>query len=327
MNEVIRTVRGDISPEDLGYCQTHEHIWCDYRMGERSELDSRVRRDPSDTMLYDEFDRMLEELILYRDMGGEAIVDVTTNHWRPDHRTLVELSAASGVHIVATGGFYVSSTIPRAIDEMSLVEISAMLVDELREGDPVTGARVGLFKSAISGARIEGTELKALRAVARAMLETGAAMTTHTDGGTRYEIPGGTVGPQHMKVFQEEGVSADRLIVGHVDERPDIALLTELASEGCYIQFDVLGKMHWLLDETRAHLIAQMRNRGYLDRILLGTDRCRKAELYRDMGGVGYTYPFERFFDTLRREGGMSNSEIEVITRENPARALAIPSD
>ncbi len=320
---IIRTVNGDIDPGDLGFCQAHEHVWCDYRMGARKWLDSTVRRDPHDTMLYDEPERMLAELRAFRAAGGDALVDVTTNHWRPDPATLRWLSSTSGVHIVAAGGFYVESTIPEWVDSESIRGIADRLVQETCAADGASGVAVGLFKSAITRARIERAEAKALRAVCRAILRTGLVMTTHTDGGTRLEIPGGTHGLAHLKIFAQEGVPAHRLIVGHVDERPDIGVLDALAAAGCYVQFDVIGKEHWLLDDTRALLLAEMRDRGYLDRLLLGTDRCRKAELYRERGGHGYTYLFDRFFERLRRVAHFSDQEIEVIMRENPARALA----
>jgi len=321
---IIRTVLGDIAPEELGFCQTHEHTWCDFRQAERSHLNSTVTQDPLNTMIYDEKDRMLEELRAYYDMGGRAMVDVTTNHWRLDFPTLQDLSRESGVKIVITGGFYIEPSVPKWVDTLSIREITDMMVAELEEGDPETGVKVGLYKSGILRGRIEGPELKGLRAVARAIQETGAAMTTHTTGVRRYEVPGGTVGVEHLKIFQEEGTPAHRLIVGHVDERPDINVLSALADEGCFIQFDVIGKQHWLLEETRAHLLRELVNRGHLDKLLLGTDRCRKVELHKDMGGLGYTYLFEHFFGVLKKEGGFTDSEIKTIMEENPARALTL---
>ncbi len=320
---IIRTVTGDIAPEELGFCQTHEHVWCDIRMGERHYIRSTVMQDPLNTMIYDEKDRMLEELKAYYEMGGRAMVDVTTNHWRQDLKTLQELSEESGVKIVATGGFYTESSVPKWVDTLSIREITDILLKELEEGDE-HGIKVGLYKSGIFRGRIEGPELKGLRAVARAIQETGAAMTTHTTGARRYEVPGGTMGLQHLKIFREEGTPAHRLIVGHVDERPDINVLSSLADEGCFIQFDVIGKQHWLLEETRAQLIKELKNRGHLDKILLGTDRCRKVELHKDLGGLGYTYLFEHFFGVLKEYGGISDAEIKNIMEDNPARALTL---
>ena len=321
--EIIRTVAGDIAPDELGFCQTHEHVWCDIRMGERHHIRSTVIQDETGTMIYDDRERMLEELKAYYDMGGRAMVDVTTNHWRQDLKTLKELSEESGVNIVASGGFYTESSVPKWVDTLSIREITDILVGELEDGDE-DGVKVGLYKSGIFRGRIEGPEMKGLRAVCRAILETGAVMTTHTTGSRRYEVPGGTVGIQHLKFFKEEGVPAHRLIVGHVDERPDINVLSALADEGCFIQFDVIGKLHWLLEETRAELLRELVNRGHLDKLLLGTDRCRKVELHKDLGGLGYTYLFEHFFGVLKEHGGFTDAEIKNIMEDNPARALTL---
>lgn len=321
---VIQTVCGEISPDELGFCHTHEHVWCDIRLSERDHIRSSVSKGHEGSMIYDEKQRMLEELKAYHEMGGRALVDVTTHHWRPDTATVRQLSELSGVHIVITGGFYTEPSIPKWVDTMSIRQITDTLIAELVDGEPEHGVKVGLYKSGIWRGRIEGPELKALRAVARAVQETGAAMTTHTSGSRRYEISGGNMGPSHLKIFKEEGTAAHRLIVGHVDERPDVNVLSSLAEEGCYIQFDVIGKLHWLLDETRALLIKEMKSRGHLDRILLGTDRCRKTELYRELGGVGYTYLFEHFFGILKKHGGITDSEISMIMEENPARALTL---
>ncbi len=323
---VIQTVCGNISPGQLGHCQTHEHIWCDFRLGERSSLSSTVQRDQTDTMIYDDRQSMLEELKAYRALGGSALVEVTTAGWGRDLAVLEGLSRDAGVHIIATAGFYIEPAIPRWVDTTSIADMAHDLIGELVDGEPGTGLKPGLYKSGILRGRIEGPELKALRAVARAVRETGAAMTTHTTGSRRYEVPGGTMGIQHLKIFNEEGAPAHRLIVGHVDERPDLEVLSSLADAGCFIQFDVIGKLHWLLDETRAQLIRQLKSRGHLDKVLLGTDRCRKVELHKAMGGLGYTYLFESFFDTLREHAGLSQGEIESLVTDNPARALTLTS-
>ena len=54
-------------------------------------------------------------------------------------------------------------------------------------------------------------------AVARAQLATGAAITTYTSGSSRFEIPGGNIGPSLLDVFESEGVDPRRVVVGHTD--------------------------------------------------------------------------------------------------------------
>jgi phosphotriesterase-related protein len=127
---------------------------------------------------------------------------------------------------------------------------------------------------------------------------------------------------QHVRILREEGVSLDRLVVGHTDEHAEINVLSELAELGCYVQFDVVNKTHYLLDLTRAKLIRELIRRGHLNQILLGTDRCRRVELYEERGGVGYTYILETFVGMLEAEG-VSSAEIDRISRVNPGEMLA----
>ena len=134
------------------------------------------------------------------------------------------------------------------------------------------------------------------------------------------EIPGGTIGVQQLAFLKAEGVNPKRLIVGHVDERPDIDVLSALADEGCFIQFDVIGKENWLLDQTRAELVHALIERGYLTHLLLSQDRNRHHEM-RYSGNTGYCHIFETFLPRLQRLG-VTDEQIEMMMVHNPARAL-----
>src|SRR5260370_726683 len=79
----------------------------------------------------------------------------------------------------------------------------------------------------------------------------------------RVAIPGGTLGAAHLELFEAEGVQADAVIVGHVDENPDIRYLEALCARGAFLQFDVIGKEHFLLDATRARLLLRLVERGW----------------------------------------------------------------
>ncbi len=320
---VIQTVLGPLAPEDLGPCQTHEHVICDQRKGDRLHLVANTREIDKTYMILDDYEREVKELRAYYTAGGRALAEVTTSGWGRDVATLARLSQETGVHIIATGGFYTEPCLPKEVDEWSIAQLTDWLIQEITEGVDGTNIKVGLLKSGIYRSRVEGPELKGLRAVARASAATGVAITTHTTGSRRYEIPGGNIGAQQLKVIKEEGASPHRLIIGHIDERPNINFLSDLAAEGCYIQFDTIGKLRWMRDETRVAFMRELIKRGHLERILVSTDRCRKVELYREMGGLGYTYIFESFIDTMKR-GGMSQGEIDTILIKNPARALEV---
>ena len=196
------------------------------------------------------------------------------------------------------------------------------ITNEIQKGVGQSGRRCGLFKSAIHRARVEAIELKVLKAVAIAQKRTGAAITTHTTGSRRMEVPGGTVGVHQLEILKGEGVDPTRLIVGHVDERPDIDVLTSLADEGCFIQFDVIGKEHYLLDQTRAELVHALIERGYVNQLMISHDRNRDYEM-RYGGGTGYCHIFETFLPRLRQLG-VSDQQINTVMVVNPARALSI---
>ena len=320
MSKMVHTVTGPCRPDELGWCQTHEHVVCDYRLAPRN-LD-RVRRGDTGYMYLGDVDKQVRELTKYREKGGGTVVEVTSSGWGRDVKKLKEISVRSGVKIVAMSGFYMEPCIPLYVDETPTRKLADELVQELTVGVEGTGIRAGILKSAILRSRIEDIEEKALRAVCMAQRETGAAITTHTTGSRRYEIPSGSHGPQHLRIILEEGVRPDRLIVGHIDERPDIRVLCELAGKGCYVQFDVLGKLHYLKDETRASLIKTMIKEGHLKKILIGTDRCRETETYPELGGHGYTFVNDVFVPIMKADG-ISDSEIRTIMCENPGEALA----
>ena len=156
---------------------------------------------------------------------------------------------------------------PAYVVESSCEQLAEILVDELTEGVDGTTYRAGLLKAAVGGVLIEGQEEKCVRAVARAHVKTGVSITTHTSASARFHIDGGNAGYLFLDLFEEEGVDLTRVIIGHCDENADIRQLAALIERGAYVQFDVIGKEHWLLDTTRADLVAALVERGYDGRL------------------------------------------------------------
>jgi phosphotriesterase-related protein len=315
---VIQTVRGPIRAEELGVTHAHEHLWCNQAL---CRADGRWRRpDPRSMMILDEPELIIQELADLRALGGRAIVEVTVAGWGRDVARLRDLSERSGLHIIATSGYYVEACLPAWAYERDVDGLADALVHEATVGADGTDIRTGVLKSGISRPVLEGVEERCARAVARAHLRTGHPITTHTSGNIRFEIEGGNIGVQLLDLFESEGVDPGHVIIGHTDENADIRVLERFCRRGAFVQFDVIGKQHWMLDTTRAALAAALFDRGFGRHLLLSSDRARKTEL-RQYGGPGYSHVLETFVPLLRA-AGMDDSAIQTALVDNPARAF-----
>lgn len=313
---VVRTVLGDISPADLGITAAHEHLWCDQHMCREPDFPRRIEK----MRLLDE-ELVVAEVAPFHGAGGRAIVEVTVAGWGRDVGRLATISRRTGVHVVATSGYYIENCLPGFCRDADIGTLEAALMAEVTRGADGTTIRPGLLKAAVGRAVIEGVEERCTRAVARAQRRTGLAITTHTSASSRFLIPGGNAGNQFLDIFEEEGVDLDRVIIGHCDENADVRQLAALMRRGAYVQFDVIGKFHWLRDETRVELLLRLFEMGYADRLLLSTDRNRRSELHV-AGGPGYDHVLARFVPMLEA-AGVDRGTLHRLLVANPAKIFS----
>jgi phosphotriesterase-related protein len=273
-------------------------------------------------MILQDVDAAVTELEAFTHAGGQAIAEMTVHGWGRDVAALKEISTRSGVHVIATSGFYVEACHPAFVAHASVEELEALLIKELTAGADGTPIRTGLLKSGISRPVIEGPEHKCALAIARAQRHTGAAITTHSPAAARFEVAGGNLGLMLLNLFEVEGVDPARVIIGHTDSNPDVRQLATLAKRGAYVEFDLVGRTQRLLDETRIELLCRLVDMGYADRLLLSSDICRVAD-WKIHGGAGYDYVLLHFVPRLY-EAGFDDSLIRRILIENPARVLSI---
>ena len=323
----IQTVNGPVDPEEMGHILPHEHIICDASLS-RSYLAKDIPK--TQIMFLDDTDEMIDECRKFKADGGSGIVEVTCHGWGRDPVALAEISRKSGVHIIATTGFYIEDFMPSWVSDKSIEQLAKWIEREIRNGcnaklsNNVTNIKAGIIKTAVSRPHFSHLELKGLLAVAKSHLKTGAPITSHNSGSIRFEMEGGNIGTEMIDILENEGVDPKSVIVGHADENVDIRHLTKLAKRGAFVQFDTVGKAY-ILDETRADLVIGLKKRGYLDHVLLSHDQNRKPIL-RNYGGPGYSDIINRFVPLLR-EKGMNDKDIEKILVNNPAKALCIRED
>jgi phosphotriesterase-related protein len=80
---------------------------------------------------------------------------------------------------------------------------------------------------------------------------------------------------------------ADRLVLCHMDKRPDRSLHSELAAAGALLDYDTFYRPQYLPDETAWPLIAEMLAAGFERSLALATDIAEAALWKRIGGGAG----------------------------------------
>ena len=142
----IQTVLGPIAPSALGRTLTHEHIKMDYKCCLQSpwrKSDAKrmtsceftlsnlgwIRQNPYSHLfnlaMGDEpFDDMVKELNLFKQEGGQSIVEATTVGISRDVEFLAEIASVTGLNIIAGTCYYLDHTLPPDVKAASVEELS-----------------------------------------------------------------------------------------------------------------------------------------------------------------------------------------------------------
>ncbi|MDR3225525.1 MAG: hypothetical protein LBT52_04405, partial [Clostridiales Family XIII bacterium] len=92
----IITVTGEVTPAELGFCQSHEHLFI--APGPASEHDPSLRIDDPE--------RTAVDVCAYKAAGGSALVDAQPVFTGRNAEALRALSVRCGVNVIAATGFH-----------------------------------------------------------------------------------------------------------------------------------------------------------------------------------------------------------------------------
>ena len=357
----VVTVLGPVAADCLGFTSMHEHVLCDGRgFRRRSEpllpADSLVdadapvsletigvlQRDPG--LSWDAVSMLDEELATaevadFADAGGRTIVDMSAIGLRADLEATRRISRQTGVHIVATTGFYLEDFWPQELRGLDIDDYAALMRREIEQGIDETDVHAGHLKIAIG--QLGENEERALRAAARVVCETGLALTVHPGYGI------GNGHPRIVRILSEEEAPPQRVVLAHTQaylmESEDLATLVlepakgdfrldvhrELLAGGYTLSIDCFGQQWsaesagWVLEtdwQRLAELVGLIRE-GYSEQLVIGSDVFLKI-LTRRGGGYGYRRLTDFVLPWLRRLK-VSEYDIRTITIDNPARILS----
>ncbi len=296
------TVLGQVEAKNLGHIQPHEHIFVDIAW-----IPNRW-----DFPVLEDINQMRDEVLLYKQAGGGTLVDVTPMACGRDPVKLATISRDTGVHIVMGTSWYRAPYYPENINKVTTRDLTSILVDEISNGYEDSGIRPGIIgEIGIDKRWIQGSEERVFRASARAAIQTGLSITTHT--------------PPHcaemlFELLEEEKVDSSRIIFGHMDNTLEIDYFLSVLKKGVSVELDLIGLQHLNTDQRRADLVVKLIRLGYVDKILLSMDVYTRPQL-KTNNGLGYGYLIETFLPRLRA-AEVSEEEIEIMTRKNPARHL-----
>lgn len=323
--KIIRTVQGDIAPEALGYCQCHEHLF----------IAKGISGEKVPSLIMEDLDKTTEELTMYYNKGGRAVVDAQPIGCGRMAKELLQASINSGVHVIGSTGFhkldfYDDNHFVYQLEEDQLADL---FITELSQGmfiDQVNGpnvpkvigkAKAGMIKCASDGKDIRKSEgnlpiyRKLFTAAGKAAKAMNAPIMTHLEMSRGAE--------SQFDILTSQGVAPNRIIMSHLDRVINDEIIDyqlEVAKSGVFLQFDTIGRYKYHSDEEEARFIAMLCEKGFEKQIVIGLDTTN--ERLKSYGGsLGLDYILEKFRNNLRIYG-VNDELFHQFTISNPMQAI-----
>jgi len=223
----VQTVLGPIGPEQLGVTLTHEHLLVDLTVAHSPSEDASAKgfyhkpvsqetlgqiryygaQNADNARLFD-VPTAIEEVGLYKQHGGDSLVDATSIGIARDPKGLSQISRATGVNIIMGASYYVAAAHPSDMDHRSEDDLVEQIVRDVTEGVDGTEIRSGVIGEIGCTWPLADNERKVLRASAQAQRLTGAPLLIHPG---RDE----TAPLQIIEVLAEGGADLRRTIHGN----------------------------------------------------------------------------------------------------------------
>ncbi len=341
----IQTVSGLIDKKNAGIITPHEHIFIELTafFEERTLKDCEspstasvtidklgiLNRDPyaiKDNLIMNDYDTQKKEILRFKNAGGSTIVDATMPGIGRDVKMLKKISMATGINVVIGTGYYVYSTHPNKVVEMSEQEIAEFMVKEIEEGIEDTDIKAGVIGEIGISEIFNEQERKVLRAAALANKKTGTGVLVHINPWTQN-------GLEATDILLKGGVNPNKIAISHVDVENNMEYMRAMLNKGVYIEFDNFGKEYYVdrearrtgyglfvRDTQRVECLKQLIEEGYEDQLLLSCDVCLKTCL-RTYGGYGYDNVLVNIVPMME-DAGISTKVIEKILKDNPFNFL-----
>ena len=305
----IQTVTGRIDATQLKAAYVHEHL---YTLATPEVVAENASMELSD------LHKIRQDLELFKQAGGNLIVEVTTVDYGRDLTKLRVLSEMSGVYIVGTAGFNKGTYNRSFLENRTAEDVAKELIAEIQTG--IDGVKPGILKIGTSKDSIQPWELTGLHAISIAHLATGIPITTHTQNGT--------MANEQLDLFVSFGVKPSSVILGHMDQNPDFEQHEKLIDRGAFLGYDSIPKTKYDTKERAIDFIIRFARLNKHTHILLSGDFARQSYFKGFGGKPGLDCLLVEFKPELRNRLIEANLDADRILEDlfthNPRRALAL---
>lgn len=308
MNDVIRTLGGDLPSELAGPTYAHEHLI----------IDSPLVVEELPHIHLPSVDEAVAEVRTCVAAGVRTMVDAMPAASGRDPERLTRVSIVTGMRVVAATGLHTEKyyddvpwtreETPEQLAERFVADIDEGIDLHDYRGEQIerTEMRAGIVKVASLTEQLSPRDERLFEAAAITQARTGVPLLTHTEGGLG--------GLNQIERLLDLGVPPDRVALSHTDKVGDPGYHRAMAASGVFLCYD-----QGIRDpDVTIGLIEAMIESGYRSQIVLGTDGARRS-LWSTLGGEpGLAALFEFVSDAFDAETR------EALFVSNPARFLTL---
>lgn len=323
----VRTLLGDIKPEEMGFTLAHEHIVC--------RPPHWVWKNETDLLLDDPEKSMLD-VQDYKNAGGKTIVDATAIDYGRDVKAVAEISKKTGINIIGTAGFNKSFLWDAPLDQRlstliggynnfrswikntSVEKLADFVKSEIENGLEGTNYRAGQVKFGTGYNMISPLEIKTIEVASAVHLETGAPIHAHTEAGT--------LALKQIEILKSCGVNPQNVSIGHMDRNLDLWYHRKIAETGAFLSFDGIGKIKYHPEsEVIDHIITLIKD-GFQKQILISGDTARRSYYRHYCYGLGLDYSIVGWIPQFKEMATEAGLDVDSILYDffvrNPAECM-----
>ncbi|MCB2075700.1 MAG: phosphotriesterase [Novosphingobium sp.] len=314
----VETARGPVDSGELGRVLVHEHIFT-----YNHEFTANYRPDFVEDIVVA---GAVERLDALKAAGIDTIIDLTVLGLGRYVPRIARVAAKTDLNIVVSTGAYTFNEAPSGFMLWGpglMFEAPEPMVDffvkDIREGILDTDIKAGELKCAIDEPGLTPGVERVMRAIGRAHVMTGTPITVHT-------APQNRSGLIAQRIFADEGVNLEDVIIGHCGDTTDIDYLMELADKGSILGMDRFGIDFVTTTRERVATIVEMVKRGYVDHLTLSHDCACWSDYYPSEEIRAKALPDHQYLHVSQHvipallEAGISQDQVDRMFIDNPRR-------